>query len=163
MLEAHYGLTWERWRHIVRLADRLGFASLFRLDHFFGLQPPQVSLDAPLSMAIAATESSRIRFGTLVTPVTFWEPVHLGRMAAQIDRLSGGRFVLGLGIGWNEAEHRAYGLPFPPVRERFDRLEDAIALMRTLWAEGAATYHGAFYRLEGADCRPKPALAARRS
>lgn len=157
MVEGQHGLTWERWRHILALAERLGFPTVFRSDHWF-LAPDrqQDSLEAYVSFVVAALETSRLRFGPLVTPITFREPVNVGRMAAQIDVLSGGRFVMGLGAGWNEAEHRAYGLAFPPVGERFDRLEDAIGLLRALWGEHPASYEGRFYRLEGASCLPRP-------
>ena len=158
MVEGQNGLTWERWRHILALAERLGFPTVFRSDHFFFTPARQQdSLEAYLSFVAAALETSRLRFGPLVTPVTFREPVHVARMAAQIDVLSGGRFVMGLGAGWNEAEHRAYGLRFPPTKERFDRLEDALALMKALWSEGPASYEGSFYRIEEADCLPRPA------
>ena len=156
MVEGQNGLTWERWRHILALAERLGFPSLFRSDHYFTGPTQQDSLDAFLSFVLAASETAELRFGPMVTPVTFRRPVDVGRMAAQLDALSGGRFVMGLGAGWNQAEHDAYGLPFPPTRERFERLEDAIHLLRALWAPGAATYDGAYYSLNGADCLPKP-------
>ena len=155
MVEGQNNLTWERWSHIVALADRLGFHSLFRSDHYF-IGSQRDSLEAYLSFVLAARESSHIRFGPLVTPVTFRSPVNVGRMAAQIDVLSGGRFVMGLGAGWNEAEHRAYGIPFPSAGERLDRLEEAINLMKVLWAPGRATYQGRFYQIEDADCLPKP-------
>lgn len=155
MVEGQNGLTWERWSHILALAERLGFASVFRSDHYLGTTA-QSSIEAYLSLAVAAKETRTIRFGPLVTPVTFRRPVDVGRMAAQIDVLSGGRFVMGLGAGWNEGEHRAFGLDFPPTGERFDRLEDAIRMMKALWAPGPATYEGRFYRLDGADCLPKP-------
>ena len=100
----------------------------------------QNSLDAFLSFVIAASETSNLRFGPMVTPVTFRRPVDVGRMAAQLDILSGGRFVMGLGAGWNQAEHDTYGLDFPPTRERFERLEDMIHLLQALWAPGEATY-----------------------
>jgi F420-dependent oxidoreductase-like protein len=156
MVEGQNGLTWERWLHILRLAERLGFPTVFRSDHYF-IGPQQDSLEAYLSFAVAARETSRIRFGPLVSPVTFRTPVDVARMAAQIDLLSGGRFVMGLGAGWNEAEHRAYGIPFPPIAERFARLEEAIRLMQTAWREGPANFAGRFYRLEGANLLPKPA------
>ena len=156
MVEGQNGLTWERWRHILALAERLRFPSLFRSDHYFTGSVQQDSLDAFLSFVPAALETSSLRFGPLVAPVTFRRPVDVGRMAAQLDALSGGRFVLGLGAGWNQPEHDAYGLPFPPTRERFERLEDALRMLRALWAPGAAAYEGAYYRLEGADCLPKP-------
>ncbi len=156
MVEGQNGLTWERWLHIVRLAERLGFPTLFRSDHYF-IGPQQDSLEAYLSFAVAARETSRIRFGPLVSPITFRSPVELARMAAQIDLLSGGRFVMGMGAGWNEAEHRAYGIPFPPIAERFARLEEGIRLMQALWREGPVDFEGRYYRLEGANLLPKPA------
>ncbi|GMV86876.1 MAG: LLM class F420-dependent oxidoreductase [Dehalococcoidia bacterium] len=155
MVEGQNGLTWERWLHILRMAERLGFPTVFRSDHYF-IGPQQDSLEAYLSFAVAARETSAIRFGPLVSPVTFRSPVDVGRMAAQLDQLSGGRFVMGLGAGWNEAEHRAYGIPFPPVKERFDRLEEAIQVVKALWAPGPARFGGRYYRLDGADCLPKP-------
>ncbi|MXY36788.1 MAG: TIGR03560 family F420-dependent LLM class oxidoreductase, partial [Dehalococcoidia bacterium] len=116
----------------------------------------QDSLDPYLSFTLAAAETESIRFGPLVTPITFRHPSNLGRMAAQIDLLSGGRFVMGIGAGWNVGEHAAYGLDFPPTKERFDRLTEAIEVMKALWSEGAASYEGTHYRLEGADALPKP-------
>lgn len=158
MVEGQNGLSWERWRHILALAERLGFPTVFRSDHyFFSPTRQQDSLEAYLSFVAAALETSSLRFGPLVTPITFREPVNVARMAAQIDVLSGGRFVMGLGAGWNAAEHQAYGIPFPPIRERFDRLEDAIKLMQALWRENPATYKGSFYSIEDVDCLPRPA------
>ncbi len=156
MVEGQNGLTWERWSHILALAERLRFPSVFRSDHFF-IGPQQDSLEAYLSFAIAARETRTIRFGPMVTPVTFRTPVDVARMAAQTDVLSGGRFVMGLGAGWNEAEHKAYGIPFPPVKERFDRLEEAIQLARALWTSDSATFAGTHYRVEGANMLPRPA------
>jgi F420-dependent oxidoreductase-like protein len=156
MVEGQNGLTWERWSHILALAERLKFPSVFRSDHYF-IGPQQNSLEAYLSFAIAAKETKTIRFGPLVSPVTFRSPVDVARMAGQIDLLSGGRFTMGLGAGWNEAEHKAYGIHFPPVKERFDRLEEAIQVMQGIWSPGPASFEGKYYRLEAADCQPKPA------
>ena len=156
MVEGQNGLTWERWLHILRLAERLGFPSLFRSDHYF-IGQHHDSLEAYISLAVAARETSRIRFGPLVTPVTFRSPVDVGRMAAQIDLLSGGRFVVGLGNGWNEPEHEAYGIPFPPPGERARRLEEAVLLMRAMWGPGPASFEGRYYSLKDADALPKPA------
>ncbi len=155
MVEGQNGLTWERWSHILAMAERLGFPSVFRSDHYF-IGPQQDSLEAYLSFVMAAKETSRIRFGPLVSPVTFRSPVDVGRMAAQVDVLSSGRFVMGVGAGWNEAEHRAYGINFPPLKERFDRLEESLQLIRALWDPGPATFAGAHYSLDGAECLPKP-------
>ncbi|MBI2766588.1 MAG: LLM class F420-dependent oxidoreductase [Chloroflexi bacterium] len=156
MVEGQNGLTWERWLHILALAEGLGFPSVFRSDHYF-VGPPQESLEAYLSFVVAARETKTIRFGPMVSPVTFRSPVDVARMAAQIDILSGGRFVMGVGAGWNEAEHKAYGVPFPAVRERFDRLEESIQLAKALWTQSPATFEGKHYRLDEADLMPKPA------
>ncbi|MEO8540306.1 MAG: LLM class F420-dependent oxidoreductase [bacterium] len=156
MIEGQNGLTWERWIHILKMAERLNFPTVMRSDHYF-IGNQQDSLEAYLSFAVAARETSKIRFGPLVSPVTFRSPIDVGRMAAQIDALSGGRFVMGFGAGWNEAEHKAYGITFPPVKERFDRLDEAIQVIKSLWAPGPATFEGKHYRLAGADCIPKPA------
>lgn len=155
MVEGQAGLTWERWIHILRTAERLGLSSVFRSDHYF-IGSQQSSLDAYLSFAIAARETRTIRFGPLVTPITFRSPVDIGRMAAQIHQLSNGRFLLGLGAGWYRPEHDAYGIDFPTTGERFDRLEEGINLIKTLWGPGPASYQGRFYRLTDVDCLPKP-------
>lgn len=155
MVEGQAGLTWERWSHILALAERLGFPTVFRSDHYF-IGGQQDSLEAFLSFVMAAQQTSRIRFGPLVTPVTFRSPVDVGRMAAQIDDLSGGRFTLGMGAGWNVPEHEAYGIPFPPAGERMDRLEEAIHVVKALWTDGPQSFDGRYYRLKDADCLPKP-------
>jgi len=141
---------------MARTADDSGIASLFRSDHFFCARQAD-SLEAYISLALAAAETTRLRLGTLVTPIMFRTPVDIGRMAAHIDALSGGRFVLGLGIGWNEEEHGAYGLPFPSVSERFERLEEAIGVCRTLWSPSGGSFRGRYFTLTDVDCRPKPA------
>lgn len=148
-------LSWDRWRHIVALTERLGFRSLFRADHYYnGIQKD--AIDVFLSYVAAGMESSRIRFGSLVTPVTFREPVNVGRMAQQLDALSGGRFVLGLGAGWFGEEHERFGLDFPPLTERYARLEEAIELMKVLWYSEDGHYDGTYYRLAGTDSKPHP-------
>jgi alkanesulfonate monooxygenase SsuD/methylene tetrahydromethanopterin reductase-like flavin-dependent oxidoreductase (luciferase family) len=155
VLSGNDGLTWQQWRHSIALAERLQFSTLYLTDHYF-IRQQRESLEPFLAFVLAATESERIRFGSMVTPVTFCRPVEVGRMAAQLDVLSNHRFLLGLGAGWVEAEHTAYGLPYPATTERFDRLDEAIRLMRTLWQPGPSEFEGKFYRLRGADCQPKP-------
>ena len=158
MIEGQHGLNWENWRRMLATAERLGFPTVFRSDHFFMMPTHQQdSLDPYLSFTLAAAETERIRFGPLVTPITFRHPSNLGRMAAQIDLLSGGRFVMGLGAGWNAGEHAAYGLDFPSTKERFDRLTEALGVLKALWGEGPASFEGEHYRLENADSLPKPA------
>lgn len=148
-------LEWERWRHVCRLVERLGFHSLFRSDHYFNGKQKE-AIDVYLSFVMAAEETERVRFGPLVTPVTFREPVNIGRMAQQLDALSGGRFVLGLGAGWYPDEHRVYGIDFPPPSERYDRLEEAIGLLKELWYSESGTYDGQHYRLAGTNSKPHP-------
>ena len=156
MLEGQNGLTWERWLHTLRMAERLGFPSVFRSDHYF-ITTQRESLETWTSLAVAAQVTSNIRFGPLVAPVTFRHPVDVGRMATQIDLLSGGRFVMGVGNGWHEPEHIAYAIPFPPRAERSRRLEEAIQLMRAMWAPGPVSFDGAYYQLHEIDTLPNPA------
>lgn len=155
ILSGNDGLTWNQWRHSIALAERLQFSTLYLSDHYF-IRKERESLEPFLAFVLAATESKQIRFGSLVSPITFRRPVEVGRMAAQIDVLSDHRFLLGLGAGWVEAEHTAYGLPYPPTAERMDRLDEAIRLMRSLWQPGPSEFEGRFYQLHGADCQPKP-------
>ena len=159
MIEGQEGLTWDRWRRIMRATEDLGFESLWRSDHFFSLSGPhdRPALETFLSFVLVATETSRIRFGPLVSSATFRHPSLVARMAAQIDVLSGGRFVLGMGAGWNVPEHEAFGIPFPAVRERMDRLEESIRVVRALWSDGPANFEGRYYTLKDALCEPKPA------
>ena len=158
MIEGQEGLTWERWRRIIRATEDLGFESLWRSDHFFSLSGPRdrPALETFLSLVLVATETSRIRFGPLVASATFRHPSLVARMAAQVDVLSGGRFILGMGAGWNVPEHEAFGLPFPAMRERMDRLEESIQVVRALWSEGPANFEGRYYTLTDALCEPKP-------
>ena len=132
MIEAQEGLTWERWRRIVADAERLGFASLRVSDHCQSGVAPQArdSLAAWPALALAAEWTGRIQIGPMVSPMTFYVPAVLGRTARAVDELSGGRLILGVGAGWNEAEHRAFGIPLPGWRERFDRLEEGIRRIR---------------------------------
>lgn len=158
MIEGQEGLTWDRWRRILRATEDLGFESLWRSDHFFSLSGPRdrQALETFLSFVLVATETSRIRFGPLVTSATFRHPSLVARMAAQIDVLSGGRFILGMGAGWNVPEHEAFGLPFPAIRERMDRLEESIRVVQALWSDGPANFEGRYYTLKEALCEPKP-------
>ena len=158
MIEGQEGLSWELWRRVARSTEDLGFESLWRSDHFFSLGGPREreALETWISFVMVAEETERLRFGPLVCPMTFRHPSLLARMAAQIDVLSGGRFVCGMGAGWNEAEHQAFGIPFPPLRERMDRLDEAIRVVKALWGDEPATFEGKHYQLKEAVCFPKP-------
>jgi alkanesulfonate monooxygenase SsuD/methylene tetrahydromethanopterin reductase-like flavin-dependent oxidoreductase (luciferase family) len=133
MIEAQEGLDWARWRRIVADADRLGFPALRVSDHcqsVFGVEGRR-SLSAWVALALAAEWTERIQLGTMVSPMTFYEPAVLARIALAVDELSGGRLLLGVGTGWNVAEHERFGIPLPPTwGERFDRLEEGIRRIR---------------------------------
>ncbi len=158
MIEGQEGLNWDRWRRIVRTTEDLGFESLWRSDHFFSLMGPRDrdALETFISLVHVAENSSRIRFGTLVCPMTFRHPALVARMAAGIDQLSGGRFILGIGAGWNVPEHEAFGLTFPPLKQRMDALEEGARVIRALWSEDVASFAGKVYTLKEARLNPKP-------
>ncbi|MEV4757610.1 LLM class F420-dependent oxidoreductase [Micromonospora sp. NPDC049559] len=161
--EPQQGASYAEQLRVAQHAEELGFDGYFRSDHFVamgdasGLPGPS---DAWATLAGLAVQTSRIRLGTLVTSATFRLPGPLAITVAQVDQMSGGRVELGLGAGWFEAEHTAYGIPFPPVRERFDRLEEQLAIVTGLWRtpEGERfSYHGEHYQLTDSPALPKPA------
>jgi F420-dependent oxidoreductase-like protein len=157
MVEGQEGLTWDGWRQIMACVEALGFESLWRSDHFMSLvDGTRESLETWVALTLTAAETTRLRFGPLVCPITFRHPSLLARMAAAVDALSGGRLVLGVGAGWNDQEHRAFGLPFPPMKERMDRLEEGLEVIMRLLGDEPARFSGRYYQLEGANPRPKP-------
>jgi F420-dependent oxidoreductase-like protein len=157
MLEGQEGVTWEEWVAAAQTAERLGFEAIFTSDHYFSVQGgrDRGSSDAWTNLAGLAAVTSTIRLGTLVSPVTFREPAVLAKAAVTVDRISGGRVELGIGAGWWEEEHRTHGFPFPPVGERFDRLEEQLEIVHRLFTEDVVTFEGRHYRLEGAPFAPK--------
>ena len=158
MIEGQEGLTWERWFRIADRVEALGLDSLWRSDHFFSLMghPDRPALECWSSLTALAQRTQRIRFGPLVSPMTFRHPALLARMAAAVDGLSNGRLSLGVGAGWNEAEHEAFGIVLPPLKERFDRLEEGIAVIKELWTGGPVDVDGRYYRLRRAAALPRP-------
>ena len=158
MIEAQEDLTWERWLQLIDLCETLGFESLWRSDHLTSVMgvAERETLALWPSLTAVALRSTRLIFGQLVSPLTFRHPVELAQNAVALDRLSEGRYRLGLGAGWNEREHRAFGFPLPPVRERMDRLEEAIAVIKLLWTGEPVSFSGRFYRLEEAEMHPTP-------
>src|SRR5437660_4568689 len=144
MIEAQEGLTWEHWFRIADHVERLGLDSLWRSDHFFSLSGDRhrPALECWTSLTALAERTRRIRCGPLVSPMTFRHPALLARMAAAVDQLSQGRLVLGVGAGWNEEEHAAFGISLPPLRERMDRLEEGLGVIRALWSGGPVTLAG---------------------
>jgi alkanesulfonate monooxygenase SsuD/methylene tetrahydromethanopterin reductase-like flavin-dependent oxidoreductase (luciferase family) len=157
MIEGQEGLTWERWWRLAAAAEDLGYESLCRSDHLTGLggESKRPSLETWASLTALATRTRRIRFGPMVSPLTFYHPVILAKAAAAIDTLAGGRFDLGIGAGWNEHEHATYGVPFPPLKERMDRLECGARAIRALDAPKPVTLAQPYYALKNAETYPK--------
>src|SRR3989475_10199149 len=158
MIEAQEGLTWEHWFRIADRVEELGLDSLWRSDHFFSLSGDlrRPALECWTSLTALAQRTRRIRFGPLVSPMTFRHPALLARMAAAVDLLSGGRLVLGVGAGWNVAEHEAFGIGLPPLKERFDRFEEGIAVIKALWTGRPVDLEERYYPLRGAAAYPRP-------
>jgi F420-dependent oxidoreductase-like protein len=160
--EPQQGADYETLRNVAVAAEDLGFDAFFRSDHYLkigdvsGLPGPT---DAWATLAALAVETSRVRLGTLMTAATFRLPGPLAITVAQVDQMSSGRVEFGLGAGWYEAEHAAYGIPFPPVGERFDMLEEQLAIITGLWGtqEGETfSFDGAHYRVSDSPALPKP-------
>jgi len=164
--EPQQGASYATLRAVALAAEELGFDAFFRSDHYLAMG--QAGLPGPTeswaTLAALAVETSRIRLGTLVTPATFRLPGPLAITVAQVDQMSGGRVELGLGAGWFEKEHTAYGIPFPPLGERTSRLEEQLAIITGLWetAEGDTfSYAGTYYQLTDSPALPKPAQRPR--
>jgi alkanesulfonate monooxygenase SsuD/methylene tetrahydromethanopterin reductase-like flavin-dependent oxidoreductase (luciferase family) len=158
MIEGQEGLTWERWLRLLHAAEDLGYESLCRSDHLTGLagDSRRSSLETWTSLTVLATRTMRIRFGPMVSPLTFYHPALLAKMAAALDTLSLGRLDLGIGAGWNEHEHAMFGIPMPPLKERLDRLERAAAHIRALGAGRPVTLNQPYYPLREAESYPLP-------
>lgn len=159
MIEGQDGLTWERWERILRAAEDLGFNSVFRSDHFVNPSPPdKQSLGLWPSLTYAASHTSRIQFGQLVSPVTFQLPAITARNAAAVSDLSGNRLVLGIGAGWNDREHRMFGIPFPPTGVRLSMLQEYLDVVELLLrSDEPVSYHGEYFQLNDAILLPRPA------
>jgi F420-dependent oxidoreductase-like protein len=158
MIEGQRGLTWPRWQRIANLVDDLGFAGLFRSDHFVASEPPEMeSLELWTSLTWLASHTKRIEFGPLVTPFSFRHPVHTARMAAAVDDLSNGRLVLGLGAGWNKREHHIFGFDLLDMDARFRRYEEGLEVVtRLLQSDVPVVFEGQDYQLRGAILLPRP-------
>ncbi|MFB7273191.1 LLM class F420-dependent oxidoreductase [Streptomyces sp. NPDC056244] len=159
--EPQQGASYETLLRVAKATEDLGFNAFFRSDHYLkmgsadGLPGPT---DAWITLAGLARETKRIRLGTLMTAGTFRLPGVLAIQVAQVDQMSGGRVELGLGAGWFEEEHKAYGIPFP--KEKFARLEEQLAIVTGLWATETGktfSYDGTYYQLTDSPALPKPA------
>jgi len=160
-IEPQQGAGYDDQLAVAQTAEELGFAAFFRSDHFLamsgdGLPGPS---DSWVTLGAIARETSRIRLGTLVSSATFRYPGPLAIAVAQVDEMSGGRVEFGLGSGWFEEEHDAYGIPFPSLRERFDRLTEQLAIVTGLWTTKPGNtfdYTGEHYTISGSPALPKP-------
>jgi F420-dependent oxidoreductase-like protein len=155
--------TGPRLAEIARTADQAGFASLWVMDHLFqmdvaawGLAAADPMLDGYTALSYMAAVTERARLGTLVTAVTYRHPGHLVKVVTNLDVLSGGRAVLGLGAGWYTREAAGLGLPFPPLKERFERMEETLQIARLMWSGEVRPFHGAHYHLEEPINHPLP-------
>ena len=143
-----------------RAAEDAGFSLVTVMDHLY--QIPGVGavtepmLEGWMTLAALARETSRVRLGTLVTGVTYRNPALLAKEATTLDVISGGRAIFGLGAAWNDVEHAGYGYDFPPIRERMDRLEEALAIAKAMFTEEPASFHGKHYQLDAALNEPRP-------
>src|SRR4051812_37406095 len=137
MVEGQEGVGWADWLALAGAAEELGFEGLRRSDHYFSVSGAgeRGALDAWGTINALAAVTDRIRLGTLVSPVTFRPAAVLAKLALTADHVSGGRVDVGMGTGWWEAEHEAYGFPFPPMRERMDELERQLEAVNRFWAE----------------------------
>ena len=158
MIEGQENVTWDQWRALAEACEQHGLEGLFRSDHYAGLMGDEErgSLDAWATLAGLAALSERIRLGTMVSPATFRHPSALAKMVTTVDHISGGRVELGLGAGWNEREHRAYGFEFPDLNGRLERFAEQLEIVHRSWTEDEVDFEGRHYRLERLHARPKP-------
>ena len=159
MIEPQQGLSYGDQVAIAKRAEANGFETLFRSDHYASFPGPvgRPTTDAWAVLAGLARETQRIGLGVLVSPVTFRRPGNFAKVVTTVDEMSGGRIEVGVGAGWNELEHRQLGLPFPPIRERADLLEDTLAILHGLWGEADGWSHvGHQVSVASANFHPKP-------
>ncbi|MEO8436971.1 MAG: TIGR03560 family F420-dependent LLM class oxidoreductase [Chloroflexota bacterium] len=159
MLESQQGLSYADHLAIAKRAEANGFETLFRSDHYTSFPGPsgQPTTDAWTILAGLARETDRIGLGVLVSPVTFRHPGNFAKVVTTVDEMSGGRIEVGVGAGWNELEHRQLGLPFPPIKERADLMEDELAILHGLWGEPDGwSFQGHQISIQDAQFHPKP-------
>jgi len=157
-IEGQNGLTWPHWKRLVAEIEDLGFAGLFRSDHFTNARPPDKdALETIVSLTYLADHSQRLHFGPLVAPISVRNPAMLARQAAALDDLSGGRMILGLGAGWQEREHQLFGFSLGDIPTRMARFEEGLEVItRLLHSDEPVTYEGQFFQLRGATLLPRP-------
>jgi len=158
MIEGQEGVTWEHWCALAAACEEHGVETLFRSDHYISQadEDANVAHDAWTIVAALAARTTTLRFGTLVSPVTFRAPALLANAAATADHVSGGRIELGLGAGWMEREHRAFGFPFPETPVRMELFAEQLEIVHRLWTDDHVSFHGRHYSLVHAPGLPKP-------
>jgi len=157
-IEGQDGLTWPRWKKLVAEVEALGFAGLYRSDHFTNGRPPdKAALETIVSLTYLAGNTQRVHFGPLVAPLSFRHPALLARQAAALDDLSGGRMILGVGAGWQEREHQLFGFDLGDIPTRMARLEEGLEVItRLLKSDEPVTFGRRFFQLRGATLLPRP-------
>jgi F420-dependent oxidoreductase-like protein len=159
MIEGQEGVTWLQWQALALACEQHSIPALFRSDHYLNLDgrhPKRGSLDAWGTLNALAAVTSKLRLGTMVSPATFRHPSTLAKLVTTADEISNGRIELGLGAGWHEREHAAYGFPFPAARTRMDILEEQLQIVLGNWSDGPFSFEGEHYQLHDLDARPKP-------
>ena len=153
-----FGLAWDRWKELIIKLEACGFAGIYKSDHFnFNFPPHTDHLEVYVALTYLASHIPRVHFGTLVSPVSYRDPVMLARQAMAMDDLSGGRMILGVGTGWEEPEHAMFGYTLGTVKERLDRFEEALAVMTQLIrSDDLVTFQGKYYQLQDAVLMPRP-------
>jgi alkanesulfonate monooxygenase len=165
MTEPQQGLSYAEILALARTAEEAGLEAFFRSDHFASFPGPagEPTTDAWSTLAGLARETSRIRIGSLVSPVTFRIPGVFAKVVATVDEMSDGRVEVGMGAGWNDEEHRQLGIPFPPLGERYAMFEEAVAIVHGLWTEPDGWgFTGRHWQLQGARFVPRPLRRGRR-
>jgi F420-dependent oxidoreductase-like protein len=159
MIEGQEGVTWPQWQALASACEANGIGTLFRSDHYLNLDgqhPERGALDALGTVIALAAQTTTLRLGTMVSPATFRHPSVVAKLITTADHVSGGRVELGLGAGWHEREHAAYGFAYPDLKTRMEMLEEQLQVLLGHWADEPFSLNGKHYRLEQLDAQPKP-------
>ena len=162
MIEGQEGVTWPQWQALASACEEHGIPALFRSDHYLPLNGSEERpvLDAWGTLCALAATTTTLRLGTLVSPATFRHPSEYAKLVATADQISGGRIEAGLGAGWHDREHAAFGFPYAGLGTRMDVFAEQLAIVRGLWStDGELRHEGEHYTLDGVDPQPKPAQA----
>jgi F420-dependent oxidoreductase-like protein len=158
MIEGQEDVTWDDWVAIAEACERSGIGTLFRSDHYLSVEDRRErgSLDAWASLAALAAVTEKLRLGTMVSPATFRHPSVFAKLAATVDQISGGRVSPGLGAGWWDREHEAYGFDLPELGPRMSAFEEQLEIATRSWEDGAFSFSGEYFSVVDLDARPKP-------